>query len=263
MKQSWTKILGTLMIATLALSACGKKGGGSSAPPTGGDGGVVTPGELTAGKWRGYVQITDRQTMKKLFRDEGACRSSNCSFEHVMLKVELSGQPGIGGLVVRTLRTVRRGMFYGWEWSDRLSRFTQATSTATGFQLSYPVWSQRQRTDWDNGRWHCDSRNNSGRSAFNFGMSAGGNGWSIDFGIFNRGGNNKWNDGCYYTMSNVSSNSQMAPQVLAMNPQLNPQQKMVVVDAEYVEGTGNQTIRVTFTYEGKTIAVGDLTVSPY
>ena len=108
MKKNWTLLVGTLLLSTVALSACSKKGsGGAATPPaTGADGGTLQPGtvvQTSRGQWRGAISIVDKSLLKQLLRQTYKCNDS-CRFEglELTLRLDQNQLPGQGMFLLRT-----------------------------------------------------------------------------------------------------------------------------------------------------------------
>ncbi len=260
----WTYIVAALLVSTVALSACGKKGGGGNAAPpaTGAD---VPPGQqvnTNRGHWDGPMQIVDAQLLRKLLRKAGACQN-NCQIEGMFLNVRVltSVLPGMGEFTVKPYRN--------GQWRHRFMKRAQALPHTNGFQLVQNMdgggWWGGGHGGWNHGGKVCYWRQVAPQN--NGGWWIGGSintGNGYIGGSFQQGtqpGQAQWVcENQYHTMNNsVQADQSMGPQVIDPN---HSQQNFwignqVQIIAEYKDAS-KTCIVVKLYYQGQLVAQGEI-----
>lgn len=149
MKKNWTLLVGSLLLSTLALSACSKKGdsGAATPPGPGANGGPTQPGvpvQSNRGQWSGPVQVVDRSLLKQLLRQTYKCNDS-CRFEGLYLRLALKENqlPGQGTFLIRAFDYSQWNNAVHWKYT--LGKQSYAIPLNNGFQFNYNV---------NGGGWH-------------------------------------------------------------------------------------------------------------
>lgn len=153
MKKNWTLLIGSLLLSTLALSACSKKGdsGAATPPGPGANGGPTQPGtpvQSNRGQWSGSVQIVDKSLLKQLFRQTYKCNDS-CRFEGLYLSLALKENqlPGQGTFLIRAFDYSQWSNAVHWKYT--LGKQSFAIPLNNGFQFNYNV----NGGGWHGGGW--------------------------------------------------------------------------------------------------------------
>lgn len=274
MKTNWTYILGALIIGTLSLSACGKKGGGSTAtPPTGGTDNNTPPGTQTTsvrGNWQGYISFNGsegRQLMKALMKKSGKCQGgASCKFDGAAIRLQLFDQtlPGRGQISIRTYK------YWGinnWAYVHQIQRFAQALPETNGFQITYNVnggqWYGGHVWQWQGGGQHCYWKQvqQQPQNQFYIGLGLTSNNFQFNGGYQQGYGVEQSQYVCEDVTPMYASQSQMDPQVIDPNQQSMTQNfwigYQVQAVAEFKDST-KTCILVKLYYMGQLIGSAEL-----